>query len=467
MFWHHQLLRQVGVLSLLSTLVGCAATSVFNPYPNQAMKMKAAMVPEASQGAPVFEQTLANLAEHRNSADAQLYMMERGRLTQIASRFEESKQDFELVIDKFEANDLSATVQTSSLGAQGASLLTNDNALPYQGSGYERIFTHLHQALNYWALGKIEGAAVEFRKAGLEQQILLEKHEQEVAEAQQKAEEKDIELGKLSEHFAGLDTVAGQVKSSFQNAYTFYTAATFWEATGELNSALVDYKKALEINPSAEFIKQDIARVARKLGDTSYPKSALLKEDEGMVVIAFEEGFVPAKSEIKIPIPMADGSVIALAFPFYDTQFWPYSPSLKIRDDQFNDHGTTQTLTNVSALAVKDLKERLPGMLVRQTLRGITKHQMQKQSGEQMGLAGSLIANVYNIISESADRRSWLTLPHTAQATRLILPAGQRQLSLSTPATQTNVTLDINPNRTTLLRVIGVNNQLITQVFTL
>ena len=78
-----------------------------------------------------------------------------------------------------------------------------------------------------------------------------------------------------------------------------------------------------------------------------------------------------------------------------------------------------------------------------------------------------MVANIYNIVSESADRRSWLTLPHTAQVMRINLDAGEQELNLATLGTQSKVKLDIAENKTVLLRVVGANNQLIPQVFKL
>lgn len=464
-FWRGSLLVVASV-----TVGGCATTSVFNPYPDQALEMKAALVPQpelAEGSSSPIDAVLESLASHRDSEDAMLYMMERGRLAQLASRFAESKQDFELVISRFEESDLASTVQLSRLGEQGSSMLTNDNALSYRGAGYERIFVHQHQAFNYWGLGDIEGAAVELRKAGLEQQVLLEKYESDIAEAHEDANEKNIDLNTLPAEFAGLDTIAGEVKSSFQNAYTFYTSAVFWEATGELDSALVDFKKAYEINPGAELIQRDIARVSSKLGMPVDSKVILPKEDEGVVVVLFEEGFVPAKSEIKLPIPLPDGGLMALAFPFYETNGWPSSGSLKVQGKGVSEMGETTKIVNVGALAVKDLKERLPELLLRQTLRGISKYQVQSQSGEQFGVAGTLLSSIFNVVSESADRRSWLTLPNTAQVMRLHLPAGARELTLSTSTAQQKVSLNVRPKSTTVLRVVNVNNQLLPQVFTI
>ena len=455
---------------LVSLSTGCAVTSVFNPYPNQAEAYKAAIgTDHIVDSLPAAEAALKDLSEDRDSADHMLYMMERGRIAQIVGKFDESKVDYQQVIDGFEAQDLAATVEVSDIGAQGASLLTNDNAIPYKGAGYERIFLHHQQALNYWGKGDIEGASVEFRKVALEQQVLLEKYESDIAEAHEDAEENEVNILEVSEQFAGLDTIAGEVKSSFQNAYTFYHSAAFWEALGELNNALVDYKKALEINPSSETIAQDVARVSKKLGiNGEFKDTNEAAADEGSVVLLYEDGFVPARTETKFSVPnYLDGGIITIAFPFYDTATWPKSSLLSVSDDLFNDFGATDPLVDFGALAVKDLKEQIPMLIVRQVMRGIAKYQLQKQSGDHLGLAGQLVANIYNAVSESADRRSWLTLPNSGQAKRINLKEGRRQLTFKAPNTSEKLSLDIEAGKTTFVRVIHVNNRLIPQVFSL
>lgn len=462
-------ISRISILGLaVSFLGGCAMSSMFTAYPDQAQSFKQAIY-KGDVGTVVDRNTiLLDLEDERDSADHMVYMMERGRINQISDAFDDSKTDFEQVIDAFEEQDLAATVQLGETGAQGASLFTNDNAIPYKGSGYERVFAHHHQAFNYLGNRDFDGAAVEFRKVALEQRVLLEQHEKEVTEAYEDAEENNIDVNTLSNQFSSLDTIAGKVKSSFQNAYTFYASAAFWEATGELNSALIDYKKAFEINSDNDYIKQDIARLSKKLGDRiGDEKTNEANPGQGSVVVLFEEGFVPAKSEIKIPIPTFDGGIITLAFPYYETDFWPVSQALRVMGSDFNEYGFTKELVDVGALAVKDLKEKIPQLLVRQALRGFTKYQLQKQSAEHLGFAGQLAANIYNIISESADRRSWLTLPHTVQAMRFNVDAGEHILNLTTTTTQAKVKVDVFENRTVFLRVIGVNNQLIPQVFSL
>lgn len=461
-----QLARLVIISSLLC---GCAVSSVFNPYPNQAQSFRAAItLDQKEEGNATLEATLAELAEKRSDADAMLYTMERGRLNQLASNFDASKSDFELVISRFEEQDLAATLSVSSTMGKSSALLTNDNAIPYTGAPYERLFVHHHQAMNYWGLGDLSGAEVEFRKLALEQQILLEQHEKEIAEAEQQAEENDIKLDALQSEFAGLDVVAGQVKSSFQNAYSFYTSAAFWEARGELNNALVDYKKAYEINPDSRVIAADVTRVASRLGENTGSRERNMPgPDQGTIVLLYEDGFLPAKTETKISVPTFDSGIVSVAFPYYETRFWQQPSPLLLRYDATSDLLATEPVQDFGALAVKNLKENLPGMITRQVLRAYTKYQMQKQSHDQLGALGGFAANLYNIISESADRRSWLTLPRSGQVQRFNLNAGPNDLRLTVGNVARTLNLNVEEGRTQVIRVVHVNNELIIQKFSI
>ena len=71
----------------------------------------------------------------------------------------------EEVIEEDEVIDDKARLTLSGTGAAGSSLLTNDNAIPYKGSGYERVMVHEFQAFNYLGLGDAQGATVELRRA--------------------------------------------------------------------------------------------------------------------------------------------------------------------------------------------------------------------------------------------------------------------------------------------------------------
>ncbi len=443
----------------LLLLAGCASSSVFRPYPAQAEQMKSALL---TAGVDAY---LDSIQEDLEAPDRLLYRQEAGRLAQLQGDFESSRRHFEVAAGIYEESDLAATVQVRRLGAQTGSLVTNDNAIPYRGAGYERILVHHFQAFNYLGLNDLEGAAVEFRKAALEQQFLLEQNEAEVAEAEQKAREKRVPVDDLATHFSGLDTLAGPVKVSFQNPYTFYSSGVFWEATGELNDALVDYRKALEIYPQSERLRRDVRRVSRRMGlaagegadDAPTP-------DEGTLIVLYEQDFIPPRSEFKLPLPTLDGGLISIAFPTYLEQTRvPLQPVTVAVGEQRSE---TARIADFGAQAARHLQEQMTGMLVRQALRGWAKYELQQESARAGGALGQFAASIYNVLSESADLRSWLTLPAWGQAQRVNLEPGSYPVTIG-PQEAAPVTVNIRAGRSTLLRVIDVRGRRMTQVFTL
>lgn len=444
-------------LCLSLALSGCAVTSVFSPYPEQAADYRAAI----TNG--TIDEITPKLASKIKGSDGLLYAQESGRLHQLNQQFEASKSDFEYVYRRYEEIDAKAKMTASGAAAGSASLLTNDNALPYSGYGFERIMALHFQALNYLAMGNIEGASVEIRRAALEQRTLEIAHEREIANAEESARQERVNTSFLrnSPELAGMDLYAGEVKSSFQNAYTFYTSAVIWEAMGDRNAALVDYKKAFEINRNSSQIAADIQRV-----DGNGPLAA---PGKGALVIFYEEGFVPARQSFSLTIPYyTNGNVTygTVAFPYYPVNRARPSPPLSVHF-QNQTLGNTETVARIGAMAVKSLKEEIPAMVIRMIIRARLKHELHQQAAKEGGLAGSLVATIYNVASEQADLRNWLTLPESAQVLRTELPAGKQTIELVIAGTSRSKEVEIAEGRITILRVVNANNRLIIQPYRL
>lgn len=449
-------LSLIRLLILSAVLCGCASTSVFNPYPQQAAEFRSAI------SSNTIEAVAADLESKADSKDGLLYLSERGRLYQLNRQYEASKRDFEQVIAAYDKIEANAAISAGNIAAGASSMLTNDNAIPYAGFGYERIFVHQFQAFNYLALGDIEGANVEVRRAALEQRILERAHEQEIADAESEASAHDMDLSgwQNTPELNGMNALAGNLKSSFQNAYMFYTSAVLWEAQGELDSAMVDYKKALEINPSSQQILQDVERVNA---------GKKIPANEGDLVILYEDGFVPGRESFNLSIPYAGSqslTYLSIAFPYYSADRWPASSPLTLFSDN-RKLGQTEEIADVGAMAVKALKEKVPGMIVRQVLRARAKYETNKMATEQAGLVGSLLSTVYNLVSEQADLRSWLTLPNNAQIFRTRLAAGNHAIELDVAGISQTVDIGLQGGKTTVLRVININNRLRIETFKL
>lgn len=450
-------------------LAGCALSSVFVPYPGQAEQYQAAI--ERNQ----MESALDRLEKYRNKADKILYLLERGRIAQLQGKTEASLGDFSQVFDAMDDIEARATLSASYSAAQGVALATNDNAIPYQGAAYERIFAHQFQAYNYLAKNNAEGALVEVRRANEYQNVALEKHHRKIAKAEKKARKNELAINPddYDHRLFAMSEAVGKVKNSFQNAYTFYLSAVIYESSGKFNDAYIDYKKALEIYPNNRSVQKTVLRLAKQLGMNQDYKAmrkqwkleaGKLKEGSGEVVVIFEQGFVPKKKEISLPIP-TPASLHAVAFPVYQRDWEPYSPlSVSAQGALL---GETAAIVDVYSLAARALKEKMLAMILRQALRIGVKNELQDTAEEKGGQLAGFATLIYNIISERADLRSWLTLPQNAQVARYALPAGEHQLKLEYGFNSEVVVATIKPGGITIIRVVGVGSQLLHQQYIL
>jgi hypothetical protein len=453
--------RSFSLVSAALLLGGCASSSMFLSYPSQMQPIKQEI--EAKQ----YKRAQTTLDAHRQDADKILYMMERGRVSQLANDRKSSIEDFKEVIAAMEANEEKAKISLSDAAAQSSALLSNDNAIPYTGDGHERVFVHQYQAMNYLFSNDMDAARVEVRRANIEQNLALDEHEAELAAAEEKGRAYAEGNKSFMAAFSAMDDVAGKVKNSFQNAYTFYVSGLIYEILGKPNDAYIDYKKALEIFPENVYVQKDVLRLARQLSMTDdyemYKKRYPVEvsnpgKDEGELVVLFEHGFAPAKMETSVPV-FTGKQVQKVAFPIYAIQ-WQDPSSLTVAIDGGDAIGTTSPIVYVQAMVVKALQEKLPAMLTRQILRVVAKKEMAEQAGKAGGAWVKLGADIFNIVSENADRRSWLTLPNDAQILRSALPQGEYQLKLNNGKAAGMMKVKIEPGKRTVVRVVATEHTL-------
>lgn len=428
-------------MALVLLCAGCSTSSLFVSYPGQVTPL----LQDLRSGRPVAVE--ARFGGKADSADRVLYLAERGRIQQIQGNPRASLADYRQAIAAVEAQENEADVTARGAVGQLGAVLANDNALPYRSAGYERVMLHHLQALNYLMAGDVEGAAVEVRRAGMEQRLALDRHGKEIAKAKADAGSRRLDVGnadqQVAKAYAGLDEVAGKVKDSFQNAATFYISGVIYELAGQANDAYIDYKKALEIMPPNGYLQQDVLRLGRRLGMTEdvdqlkarYPGADLpaVPAGAGSLVLVVDDEFVPQKQQIKIPVPIISNGrycgLVALAFPFYETA-WREPVPFAV-DINGTRRGSTQVVCSTRALAVKALKERLPALLIRQAIRASAKGVVAKELTDNYGPAAAIATSLLNYVTEQADLRSWYSLPDNVQIARYALAAGNAQVTLS------------------------------------
>jgi len=439
---------QRGLVSGIAILLAWAAVGC-STYSNYPAGMEATTLAPLREGKKTqYQKNFGKRIE--GGKEEVLFSMELGRVAQLEGDIEASKMGFESAVQDIQEQEDKAKFSASGAAAQSGAVLVNDKAIPYRASSFEKTLVHHYQALNYLALQDLDGAGVEVRMANQTQKMALRHYKKDVERAESK--EKNISPGDARDSnllpvYAGLDEIAGAVKHSFQNAATYYVSSVIWEMLGEPNDAYIDCKRALEIYPENRFLQQDVVRLGKRLGMREdladfarrFPKAADTPadgtgrfKDKARLVVLYEEGFVPAKSEMSIAYPLfGAGSIGVIALPMYAEAAPAAVPAtVSVAGRSL---GRTVPICNVGALAARALEERMPGILTRQVTRAVAKGVAAHAAEDAAGGWGSLAMMLYNIVSEQADLRSWLTLPAHIQILSAWVEPGSPSVSISGP----------------------------------
>ena len=454
-------MRGLWIASALGSILflsGCTSPNLIFSYPFRTEDVREAI----HRGSPL--EGLADLEKHEDSSDAVLYFEEGGRVASFAGDTDLSKKKYETAHQMNKEAWAEPVLSPSEVvGYVGASVV-NDNAIPYEAPAYEHIFVNTFQVFNYLDSGDLEGAAVEARRAGNLQREAFHRHRDAIEKAKADAKERKIDLSqsaRFQDAYASMRASSSRVKNSFQNAYSFYLSALIWERLGERDNAYIDYKKALDIFPENHYLAYSALRLAREQKrfaafselKSRYKHAPALETPEGAgrLVIAVESGFVPPMKEIYIPIFWTDRSY-TVALPYYA----PGEELLYQGLDVFVQGkrvGGTEPVCWVRDLAVKALLERYPGIALRQVLRLVVKDQIQRQAQSQNDTLG-LIAGLASMLTEQADRRSWLTLPEMIHVADFWMEPGMHLVNLGGLGSLGAFEVPVEAGKITVLRVM-------------
>jgi hypothetical protein len=455
------LLKHVIVLSLALSLPGCTSMGFkdfFSDYAAQLENVRSAQLKGD------FKTAAALIVEPKaNQNNYTLNLLEKARLYYLANDWTQSRKDFALVSEVLDEDAAKAKFRLSRGAANMASLVTSDNVITYQVPPYEQTMLHSYQALNYLFLGQLEGALVEVRRANLVQEKALKEHLYEL-------DKDDINVDKQSfnQAYPSMAAMIGDIKNGFQNAYTFYLSGLFYEAAMQPNDAYIDYKRALEIYPNNHYLQKDVLRLATKLGMTADLAALTAKygayqatqmANAGELVILIENGAINPKQEVSLNLPIFSAAnqprFFSFALPVYNGTLVKY-PSLTI-----NIAGQTYTseqIVRLQSLAAKELQQQMPSLLTRQALRLVAKEKLRTTMSQQGGDIGNIFAVLYNVASEQADTRSWLTLPDEVQILRLSLPPGKQVIELNIGDKTELIEVNILTKRISLLNLTTIGN---------
>jgi hypothetical protein len=111
----------------------------------------------------------------------------------------------------------------------------------------------------------------------------------------------------------------------------------------------------------------------------------------------------------------------------------------------------------VDAFAVEAFEANRGAVMLKTVTRALTKY-LAKEALDDEGVLAGLIVNIFNVATESADTRSWATLPRTIRMARLELPPGTYDVDIllggdSTGGEEAHVAraIEVRPGRATFV----------------
>jgi hypothetical protein len=381
-----------------------------------------------------------------------LYYLDLGMAYHYAAKYDSSNMAFS------RAEGYMEELFTSSISNIALSMVANDNVLDYAGDDYERIYLNVFKALNYINLKDYEAAFVEIRRIHINLAELKLKYA-DAAQALSEANDKGakVELGETR---------------LFDDPLARYLSLSLYRASNDPDGAAIDLKIINrlfdEVNVifnnamPAKFENDDLLRgnplqviaftgpapnkYAVTLKITTYDKYVQIyqkKEGEGefaaMIPLDVEEGY---HFKFQIPEIARPGTKIKQIRVFADNQAV----------------GQLSILENMQRVAYQSFKTRQTLIyfktLIRAVAKGLlaaeAKKKIRKQIGEDnemLGFLANLAVDAGVDATESADLRSWNTMPGFAWTGEFDLAPGTYNIRLEyMDANNVMVSKKIYPN---------------------
>jgi hypothetical protein len=361
-----------------------------------------------------------------------LYYFEKGELLRLKAEYAQSRDAWLKADEKVREWEDAARLDSAKVAGEIGSYLLSDRARRYDGQDYEKIFLSTRLALDHILLGSPDLARVEMAKTVERETLIGQLREKEYDALAEAGEEREIALSvnDLAERgypLEMLDTPAVRaLKNGYQNALAHYLAGYFFEMTDEPSLAAPGYRNARELRPESQYARAKAQSLGRRPG-----------AKEADVLFIVESGLAPAWQSLSLPIPLrVKGSWIVLPFSFplvvSSGAYMPHALSVAGRNLP------VETLVDVDALAKRQLKDLMPGIVVRTAIRGAIKAAAQyavQNSGNKKAagrIAARIALAIASIATEQADERAWRTLPSQIAIARAILPAGEHLLKFRT-----------------------------------
>jgi hypothetical protein len=410
----------------LAPLLAAAVAAGCSSYARHAPLFRDALARED------YDAALAEVEKIGTSGSELLYCYEKGLILHERGDYAESNRVLE------RAEQVLDELYTRSISREVAAVTVSEAVAKYRGDPFEAVMVNYYKIINYLHLGLVEDALVECRRLNLRLQMI---------------------------HDAG---ETGFVEAPFLQ----YVTALVYELGREWDSAGVSYRTAIERygEPGdstdaggAAWLYCDAAANAEVVGDEElaafYRARAACDPaptESGRVAVLVEYGSIARKIETAFTVPILEGDDCDA--PDYagelasrrgvvygdgaKVKYWlrVALPALEVDPPSFvravvraipaggrgrgeRAEAGSVRVADLDDLAARAFADAQGTIVLRAVARALAKY-LASQTADGADEALGALVNILGVVTETADTRSWTTLPRSIHLARLDLEPG-------------------------------------------
>lgn len=428
------------ILLLVSTLLLCSCA-------NKAMTRYEMLSPILKEKG--FDATIQKIEKEKDDIygekSAFLYHFDQGALYHYAGNNKQSIEHFA------KAEQIYEDLYTKSVSNEAAAILTNDNIRPYRARPFEVLLMYQYQILNYLAIGDLDGALVEVRRAQIASEALYQKDKEKVND----------------------------------NGWLRYLSAIVYEMAGEEDDAAIAYIKAAKAFEEGnvampkevwEFITESLTKMDRadELKNFKYtqltetPKASAVRQKGQEIIVIGYAGHSPILGEMYLSGTFVSGGALNLTYKdgktgkinsftliappvagagsntFHVGFSLPEKKDLPQRTRLFsvNMDGTMRVspekVADINSELEQNMKDENATTMVRTATRVVIRTIAAQKTKSATNTGNGIIDLIKNIgvdvaqsQIEQADLRVGLFMPNTINVTRIPVDAGEHDVTVS------------------------------------
>jgi hypothetical protein len=350
-------------------------------------------------------------ARQKSRGQADVLTLDQALIELAAGNADQSERLLREVRDRFDS------LEGPAAGEAALSYLTDDNRRAYDGEDYEKVLIRAFLALSNLLHDGGDAEAYSLQ--------MIDKQERIIAAAAQPEKENpkaNYQRVALAPYLRGVMREA--THRDYDDAERSYMSVVSWRPqfqSGQADLARATHGAHSQAGHGVVYVFALTGRGPHKIEAVEVPSSAALLVAGEIVSAVGHQTVPPNVAPVKVPLVAAQLSRVQTVGVSVDQQ----------------PRGTTETITDITQLAVQQYQAIYPQVIARAVARRVLKkgtlYGVKEATGVQKGSLTGLAYDLAGIAweaTESADLRCWSLLPDRIQVLRLDLPAGDHDLAL-------------------------------------